>query len=300
MRVLVLGGGGMLGHKMFQTLSERFPDTWCTLRERRAVEPWSRVELFRGDRVLDGVDAMDLDAVDGLLAELRPDAVVNCIGVIKQRGSAKEAIPSLTINSLLPHRLAAAAARHGGRVVHFSTDCVFSGRRGGYTEDDFADAEDLYGRTKYLGEVAADNALTLRTSIIGRELRTHRSLLDWFLAQRGGRVQGFRGAWWSGVTTNHLSEVVADFLVRFPALSGVWQVASQKISKYELLLRLREAYGLEVEVEPSDAGAIDRSLSGERLEAETGYRCPPWEVLLPQLANDPTPYHRWLSTDEIP
>lgn len=294
MRVLVLGGGGMLGHKMFQTLSARFPDTWCTLRERRAEAPWSRVDLFRSDRVVDGVDAMELDRMDALVAELRPDAVVNCIGVIKQRGTAKEAVPSVTVNSLLPHRLAAAAARHGGRLVHFSTDCVFSGSRGGYAEDDFADAYDLYGRSKYLGEVADDNALTLRTSIIGRELRTHRSLLDWFLAQKGKRISGYRKAWWSGVTTNHLSALVGDFLERHPALSGVWQVAAEKINKYDLLLRLKEAYALEVEVEPSDELVIDRSLSGERLAAETGYRSPSWEVLLGELASDPTPYARWL------
>lgn len=298
MRTLILGGAGMLGHKMFQTFAARDREnTWCTVREEPGDALLERVALFHSDRVIHGVDAMEIERVEALVADLRPDAVINCVGVIKQRGAAKEAIPSITINSLLPHRLAAAAGRHGGRLVHFSTDCVFSGRRGDYRESDAPDAEDLYGRSKLLGEAADENALTLRTSIIGRELRTHRSLLDWFLSQRGKRINGFRRVWWSGVTTNHLAELVAGFLERHPDLSGVYQLAGRKINKYDLLLRLREAYGVEVEVVPEDESVLDRSLVGERLREATGYEPPEWEVLLAQLASDPTPYDRWLSKD---
>jgi dTDP-4-dehydrorhamnose reductase len=294
MRTLILGGAGMLGHKMFQTFSERYPETtWCTVREEAGDPLLERVDLFRSDRVVRGVDAMRIDALEGLVGELRPDAVINCIGVIKQRGAAKEAIPSITVNSLLPHGRGAAAARHGGRLVHFSTDCVFSGRKGDYRESDAPDAEDLYGRSKLLGEASDENALTLRTSIIGRELRTHRSLLDWFLSQAGGRVSGYRRVWWSGVTTNHLSELVASFLERHPDLSGVYQLAGRKINKYDLLLALREAYGVEVEVVPDDQAVLDRSLVGERLREATGYEPPAWDALLADLAADPTPYDRW-------
>lgn len=295
MRILVLGGAGMLGHRMVQTLSARFPDTWCTVREPAGDPLLERVELLRGERVLPGVDVADLDRVDGLLGELRPDVVVNCVGVIKQRGAAKEAIPSITINSLLPHRLAAAAARHGGRVVHFSTDCVFSGARGDYREDDVADATDLYGRSKLLGEVADENALTLRTSIIGRELRHHRSLLDWFLAQRGRTIHGYTRTFWSGVTTPYLSRLVLELIERFPGLSGLWQVAGRKIAKHDLLVALRAAYGIDdIEIVPDDRAVLDRSLVDERFRAETGIETPGWEVLLPELAADPTPYHRWV------
>ncbi|MGA2988810.1 MAG: sugar nucleotide-binding protein, partial [Terriglobia bacterium] len=147
----------------------------------------------------------DFNALEATLSALRPDYVVNCVGVIKQRTEAISPIPSITINSLLPHKLAQMAARWGGRIIHFSTDCVFSGKRGWYTEEDPSDAEDLYGRSKFLGEVVVANALTLRTSIIGRELVEHRSLLDWFLAQNHKTVHGYRRVIYSGVTTNYLA-----------------------------------------------------------------------------------------------
>jgi dTDP-4-dehydrorhamnose reductase len=291
LKVLVLGAGGMLGHKMVQTLSARFPETWCTLWGSKAAERWRRIPALQTDRCLDGVDVTEWPRLEALLGDLRPDAIVNCVGVIKQRPEAERPIPSIAINALLPHRLAEAAARWNGRLVHFSTDCVFSGRRGGYTEADASDAEDLYGRSKSLGEVAsAANALTLRTSIIGRELENHQSLLDWFLLCGLDKVQGFRRVWWSGVTTNHLADLVGDILDSHPTLAGLFQVSSGRISKYELLCRVRDGYGLAVEVVPDDGPVNDRSLLGAKLEGAIGYRCPPWEQLIAQVVSDPTPY----------
>lgn len=292
MRVLVLGGEGMLGHKMVQTLAARFPDTWCTLRGRKDA-PWlACVAELRTERVIENVDAMDVAAIEALLQSHQPDVVVNCIGVIKQRVEAAAAIPSITINALLPHRLAAAVEAWGGRLIHFSTDCVFSGRKGHYTEDDPSDAVDLYGKSKSLGEVAASNALTLRTSIIGRELQHHTSLLDWFLLGGHRSVRGFREVYWSGVTTNHLAGVVADLMERHPRLSGLLQVSSGRISKYDLLCLLRDGYGLAIAVEPDDGPREDRSLDGSRFSAATGYRCPAWPRLIQELVGDPTPYAR--------
>jgi dTDP-4-dehydrorhamnose reductase len=158
---------------MFQMLRERFAGTFCTVREDIRKPPFDRVELLQGDEVVPGVNVTHFPALGAALSAFRPQFLVNCVGVIKQREEAVSPIPSITINSLLPHKLAQMAARWGGRVIHFSTDCVFSGERGGYLEGDFSDAEDLYGKTKYLGEVTAANALTLRTSIIGRELSEH-------------------------------------------------------------------------------------------------------------------------------
>jgi dTDP-4-dehydrorhamnose reductase len=218
---------------------------------------------------------------------------VNCIGVIKQRAEAQSPIPSITINALLPHRIAETLAGWGGRLIHFSTDCVFSGRRGHYSETDPSDAEDLYGRSKFLGEAAGPNALTLRTSIIGRELDHHKSLLDWFLLGRHVRVSGFTNVWWSGVTTNHLADVVADLTDRHQSLSGLYQVSSGRISKFELLCHLRDGYGLQIEVEPDDGLVNDRSLDGSRFAAATRYQCPPWERLITQLVSDPTPYESY-------
>src|ERR1019366_7062631 len=240
-KVMVLGGAGMLGHKMFQALRKRCAATFCTIREDIRKPPFDRVELLLGDDVIPGVDVTDFPALDAILSAFRPEYVVNCGGVIKQRAEAVSPIPSITINSLLPHKLAQMAAHWGGRVIHFSTDCIFSGKRRGYTEEDHSDAEDLYGKTKFLGEVAVANALTLRTSIIGRELTEHRSLLDWFLAQNHKTVHGYRRAIYSSVTTNHLAELVASIIQEHPELNGIYQVASEPIPKYALLGLLRDA-----------------------------------------------------------
>lgn len=295
MRVLITGGAGMLGHKMFQVLRERFAGTLCTVREDIGKPPFDHVELLQGNDVIPGVDVTDFPAVEAILSAFRPEYVVNCVGVIKQRAEAVSPIPSITINSLLPHKLAQMVARWGGRVIHFSTDCVFSGKRGGYTEDDPSDAEDLYGKTKFLGEVAAANALTLRTSIIGRELTEHCSLLDWFLAQNHNTVRGYRRVIYSGVTTNYLAELVAAIIQEHSGLHGLYQVASEPTSKYDLLCLLREAYRMELRIEPDDLEVSDRSMRCDRLREAIDYKCPPWPVLARQLAEDDTPYEKWIA-----
>jgi dTDP-4-dehydrorhamnose reductase len=293
MKVLVLGATGMLGHKMFQLLRRRFPNTFCTIRGDSDDECLRRVELFQEGNVISHVTAEDFPALEELLRNQRPQTVVNCIGVIKQRPEAKDAIPCCMLNTVLPHRLAALCAEWGGRLIHFSTDCVFSGKRGGYVEDDTSDAGDLYGTTKYLGEVIAGNVITLRTSIIGRELIHRQSLLEWFLSQNQMQVLGYRRALYSGVTTNHLAGVVGDLIEFFPGLSGLYQVVSQTISKHDLLCLLREAYALNIEIVPDEAFVCDRSLQGDKFRRATGYRCPPWPELIANLASDRTPYKDW-------
>jgi dTDP-4-dehydrorhamnose reductase len=292
-KVVVLGGAGMLGHKLFQVLRERFPGTIATTREDVRVPPLSGVTLLAGSDVFSGVDVNDFDALRARLQKLAPDVIVNCVGVIKQRDEATMAIPSITLNALFPHRLAEAAAAWGGRIIHFSTDCVFSGQRGSYREEDASDADDLYGRSKFLGEVATPNAITLRTSIIGRELTEHRSLLDWFLSQRGKKVRGFRKVIYSGITTNEMANVVSLIISSFPKLSGLFQIVSDPISKHDLLLLIREAYGLQVDVEPDDQEVSDRSMCGEKFHKATGWRSPSWPEMVGTLAADPTPYGRW-------
>jgi dTDP-4-dehydrorhamnose reductase len=291
---MVLGGAGMLGHKMFQVLGERFDRVFCTVREDVRKPPFEQVELLQGNNVVSGVDVTDFPALEAILSAFHPEFVVNCVGVIKQRAEAVSPIPSITINSLLPHKLAQMAAHWGGRVVHFSTDCVFSGKRGEYTEEDHSDAKDLYGKTKFLGEVAVANALTLRTSIIGRELTEHRSLLDWFLAQNHKTVRGYRKVIYSGVTTNHLADLVASIIQDHPGLNGLYQVASDPISKYDLLCLLREVYQLDVLIEPDDLEVSDRSMKCDRLREAIAYKCPAWPVLAHQLAQDNTPYEKWI------
>jgi dTDP-4-dehydrorhamnose reductase len=293
--ILLLGGGGMLGHKVFQRLRRDFPDACCTLHGAAGSGPADAIPLFQGRHVFRGVDVLQTEGLQALLWRLRPDVIVNCVGVIKQSPLASSAIPSIRINALLPHELAALSAEWGGRVIHFSTDCVFSGRRGAYTESDVSDAEDMYGRTKFLGEVAGPNALTLRTSIIGRELTRHHSLLDWFLSQNRRSVRGFTRAMYSGVTSNHLAGIVAGLIADGLPITGLYQVASQPISKYELLTLIRGAYQLDIEIVADDTVACDRTMSGARFDVATGHRCPSWDELVAELAADPTPYQEWLA-----
>jgi dTDP-4-dehydrorhamnose reductase len=202
-------------------------------------------------------------------------------------------VPSIRTNALLPHELSEICGRRGARLIHFSTDCIFSGQRGNYGEDDVADAMDIYGRTKFLGEVTSPNAITLRTSIIGRELIHSQSLLEWFLAQNHRRIFGYRRALYSGVTTNRLADVVGDLIEKEPHLNGLYQVTGQTVSKFELLTLLREAYQLDVEILPDDQFVCDRSMRGDKFRAATGYLSPPWPELAAELASDETPYHEW-------
>lgn len=288
-RLLILGGAGMLGHKVWQRLSLRF-DARVTLRAPAAEYPRG---LFDPERVIQGVDVMDLDSLDTLIAGERPDVVVNCVGIIKQLPQAHDAIPSITINSLLPHRLGAACAKAGARLFHISTDCVFSGRQGMYRESDQSDAEDLYGRSKFLGEVSGPGALTLRTSIIGRELRATSGLVEWFLKNRGGQVDGYEKAIFSGLTTLQLADLIGDLIEHHPALTGLYQVSTEPIDKLALLNLLNEAYGANVIIRPSSAVRIDRSLDSSRFREATGWSPEPWPALVAAMAADPTPYDEW-------
>ncbi len=291
--ILVLGGSGMLGHKMFQVLGSRFPSTKCSLSSSTVDPVLERTGFFPPERVVLGLDMMDCRVLKSVLVQEKPDVLVNCVGVIKQRQEAHDPILSLSINSLLPHLLADYCEPWGGRVIHFSTDCVFSGRDGGYTEKSPSDAEDLYGKSKYLGEVHGANALTLRTSIIGHELKRFTSLLEWFLAQKGKVISGYRRVIYSGVTTNYLARVVGDLIQSHPDLTGLFQVAGRPVTKYDLLCLVRQAYGMDMVIEPEDVTVSDRSLAGDRFEAATGLKTPDWPELVAELSAEYPRYQVW-------
>jgi dTDP-4-dehydrorhamnose reductase len=290
MRVLIIGGAGMLGHKAYQLFRRRF-DTWTT--DLLGYNNYARYDIYDPDRFVGGVDVSNFDSVVRAVADVKPDVVFNCVGIIKQLKAAKDPIVSLVINSLFPHRLANLCRAGGIRMIHMGTDCAFSGRKGGYTESDVSDAYDLYGRTKYLGEVGAPGCLTVRTSIIGRELTTSNALVEWFLGNKGGKVRGYKKAIYSGLTTIALANVVADILEKHPNLSGMYHVASRPISKFDLLCLINEIYGLNVQIEPDDEFACDRSLDGSRFCKETGFNPPTWAEMVAEMHHDPTPYHLW-------
>jgi dTDP-4-dehydrorhamnose reductase len=283
MKVLILGGSGMLGHKLSQVLAERF-DTLATVRGSFAVG------VYYPRRIVCGVSAEDFETVEKALIANEPDVVVNCIGIVKQDEAAKDRYQSIAINSLFPHQLARACGARDIRLIHLSTDCVFSGRRGNYKEDDVSDAEDIYGRTKWLGELDYDHSLTIRTSMIGRELRGSHGLIEWFLSQRGKRVRGFKRAIFSGFTTVALSETIGNIIANGDQLHGVWHVAAEPINKFELLSLVKQAFQMDIEIEPDESFVCDRSLDDSRFRARTGFTPPSWEQMIDRMARDTTPY----------
>lgn len=280
MRILILGGDGMLGHQLLRHFSGRH-DVRVTLRLGR--EAYEMHRLFQSGTAFYGVDVASAEALLPVIAEFSPEVVVNAVGIVKQRAEAKEVIPSLEINSLLPHRLALLCRTVGARLIHFSTDCVFSGRRGNYRETDQPDAEDLYGRTKLLGEVSESHCLTLRTSMIGPELSRKTGLLEWFLSQRGKTVKGFTKAIFSGFPTSELAHIVELVLMKVPAIHGLYHVAAEPISKYDLLNLIRDRFDLPVTIERDTTFECDRSLDASRFHRDTGYKPPAWEAMIDNL-----------------
>ena len=280
MRVLILGVTGMLGNAMFRVLSE--DSSLTVFGSARSDSATRHFKENLHQQIVCGVDVEHYDSVVRLFGNVRPDVVINCIGLVKQVSDVENPLQAIPINTLLPHRLAALCKVVGARLVHISTDCVFSGAKGNYQETDFPDANDLYGRSKFLGEVDYPNSITLRTSIIGHELSGKRSLIGWFLEQHGP-VKGYTRAIFSGLPTVELSRVVRDVVLSHPKLSGLYHVAALPISKYELLKLVANLYGKTIEILPDDKLEIDRSLNADGFRIATGYVAPQWNELLKRM-----------------
>ena len=277
-KILILGVSGMLGSAAYRLFARS--EGWQVVGAARSLVSLDQLPRSPNARLVGEFNIHDRDRIIQLLGAEKPDLVLNCIGVIKQLALAKDPLASIEINALFPHRLAQYCALSKARLIQISTDCVFNGKGHMYRETDFADAEDLYGRTKYLGEVDYPNAVTLRTSIIGHEIGKTLSLVDWFLSQRGPLVKGYTHAIYTGLPTMELARVVRDVVAPRPDLHGLWQVASAPIDKFSLLSLIAKAYGKGVTVIPDDSVRIDRSLDGSRFERETGYKVPDWPALV--------------------
>ncbi len=290
-KILILGGGGTLGHKLWQHLSLKFTDTFVSIRKNRSF--YAKCGLFTGPNVIDGLDLRDFMRLNEVLNDIKPSVIVNCAGVTLRSKEALDKNSTISLNALLPHRLAEWCSHSGARLIHFSTVCVFDGKTGGYTEDSLPDARDLYGMTKALGDVSAPFALTLRSSFIGREIFGGNELLEWFLAQKGKKIKGFTKALFTGLTTNRLAELVGDLIGKHPALNGLYHVSSETLSKYELLKLMKEAYKLDVAIESDDSFECRRDLKGARFEKAAGFICPPWKQLMAEMAADKTSYSDW-------
>ncbi len=290
MKILILGASGMIGHKLWHKLSLRFDDVYAVIHRKR--EHFSRTGLLNSDRVFDCINVEHFHFLDELMKDLCPQVILNCIGITKRHPESDDPIRCLTLNSLLPHRLAKWGERNGARIFQFSTDCVFDGKTGSYTDVSPPSAIDLYGRTKALGEIHGKNALTLRTSAIGRELTSFTELLEWFLAQRGKTVKGFCNAMYTGVTTLFLSTVVGDIIEFHPSLNGIYQLAGPVISKFDLLCLARDVFDLDIEVIPDKEFVCNRTLIGSRFESATGIVAPSWAEMMHELFIDGDVYNR--------
>lgn len=286
--VLILGGSGMLGHKLWLNFRDRF-NAYVTLRQ--PLSEYAHLNLFDPKKSFDNVDVKSNENLLRVLEKIKPNVIINCIGIVKQVPAAKDPILSIKINSLLPHELEKMAKIYGAKLIHISTDCIFEGGKGNYTEEEPSRADDLYGLTKLLGEVSSPPTLTLRTSIVGRELARHLGLLEWFLSRkRGQKVSGYTKAIFSGFTTQVLAQTLAWIITSHRDLTGIYHLSSFPISKYELLKKLQKVFNLDIEIVPFDDFHCDRSLNGSHFNSATGFTPPNWDAMIQGLKKEDSFY----------
>jgi dTDP-4-dehydrorhamnose reductase len=281
MKLLILGATGMLGHILWEEARTRPIDAYATIRRT----PPGLEEFFPRDRVVIGVDAERYETVNAALNELHPNIVLNCIGVVKQSSEINDPIKTININSLFPHVLSRNCQKLGIRLVHMSTDCVFSGKRGLYKESDQPDPTDFYGQSKLMGEPTGESTLTIRTSMFGPELGKRQGLLEWFLAQKEGTVRGFANAVFSGFYTRSLADLILD-IVSQHSVSGLRHLSAEPISKLVLLEKVRDACRLPIHIVPDESVRMDRSLDATMIRNECHIQVPSWDAMIDMLAGD--------------
>jgi dTDP-4-dehydrorhamnose reductase len=275
-KILILGGNGMLGNTLARVLAKNKSfEVFSTLRSMKLTS------FFLGQDInfLNSADILDDKTLEDIFLHVRPNVVINCIGLVKQKDVSADSILNISVNSLLPHKISKLCGSYDSRFIHISTDCVFSGRKGNYRESDLPDPTDLYGKSKLLGEVSNPYSLTLRTSIIGHEINTKFGLLEWFLSQ-DNTCYGYEKAIFSGLPTVILSRFIEKVITNHMNLNGVYHVSSKPISKYDLLLLLASAYRKVVEIKPTNEHVIDRSLDCSLISSITGYKPMEWNEMI--------------------
>jgi dTDP-4-dehydrorhamnose reductase len=277
--VLVLGSTGMLGSTMLRYFQSC--DRYKVLGTSRRIDVPESLKSS-GDLILRGVDVENPDILENILDKHRPAVVINCVGLVKQLDSSADPLQAMAINSIFPHRLNHLCQIFGTRLILISTDCVFDGELGMYTEADWPNALDLYGRSKLLGEVSNSSAITLRTSIIGHEIGKSHSLLEWFLGQTS-EVKGFRKAIFSGLPTIELSRVIHDYVIPNSELNGLYHVSSKPINKFDLLSLIASHYQKEISIIPDDDFIIDRSLNSSKFAFEAGFKANSWPDMIGEM-----------------
>ena len=288
MKVCVLGAGGLLGHMLIRVLGKS-NDVYGSTREvRSSSSPLAR--FLPQDKWIDEIDASNSESINRVFGFEDFDVVINCIGLIKQRNSQVSDGEMMAVNAEFPHQLAQVANSHGTRVIHISTDCVFSGSKGNYVESDEPDPVDVYGKSKLLGELNDAQNLTLRTSHIGRELTVRKSFIEWLLKHKGGRVDGYSHAIYSGLTTQELSRLISVLLHTNLGITGMFHVSSQPISKLEIINKLNELLNLQVAVTSDSSVQINRSLNSDKFQRATGLTPNNWDQMLSEFCKDQKSY----------
>lgn len=290
MRILILGCNGMLGHRLFLELKKNH-EVFGTIRENK--EKLIKFKGFDENKIIPNCDVRNLVSLEKIVNEINPEIIFNCVGIIKQVDESHDPISCIEINALFPHRLAKMFSG-GRRIIHFSTDCVFDGLKGNYSENEHPNATDLYGMTKALGEVQNNkNFLTIRTSIIGRELDPKGSLIDWFLSQEGKEVKGFTNAIYTGLPTQTLSKIIENYILPNKTLFGLYHISSSPINKFELLNLVREEFKNNIKILPFNEFKIDRSLDSSHFSKKTGFKAPPWNDLVKEINIDSPLYKNY-------
>jgi len=287
--ILVFGSSGMLGHMIVRVLSPHHHVVGTTSSKYDKQSPLTRI--LSEDNWIDQVDVRNLSTVEEAIRGTKPDVVINCVGMIKQKMDAENYVDAIQINSLFPHQLAGICLKSNARLIHFSTDCVFQGTPGIKRLSDTPNATDLYGLSKLLGEVTYEPCLTLRTSIVGRQIFGSESLFEWAISQRGTTVSGYRNAIYTGLTTNRLCQIVKNLVEDFPNLSGLFQVASSPISKFELISKINNLLQLNLCVEPNTNFYCDRTLDGTDFSKLTNIDIPSWDDMLNEFTIDQNFYN---------
>ena len=227
---------------------------------------------------------IDIESKEKLIEKIKsikPDYVINCIGWIKQKKIDKK--NAYNVNSQFPLFLSQLALVLNFKLIHISTDCVFSGLKGNYLDNDHKDAKDLYGLSKNLGEIKNDNTCTLRTSIIGPEIGLNKfGLLEWFLSQKV-KIQGYDKVIFSGLTTLELSKLISRCLFKKALYNQILNVSSKPISKYNLLKNIKKIFKKDIIIERSNKIKLNRSLNSKKFKKITGYKCPSWKKMINEM-----------------
>jgi len=279
-KVLILGGSGMLGHVLVNSFSSDF-NLWCTVRNKS--EKLLKALNVDKDKIIDNIDIENFEKLYDLISEIKPDVIVNCIGIVKQVSDAKNINKSLLVNSLLPNYLKLLSNFHNFRLIHISTDCVFSGNKGNYKEEDICDASDIYGKTKILGEINQNNCLTLRTSFIGPEIETNNGLLNWFINNDSNEVSGYKNALFSGFTSIELSKIIKRIIMDYKNISGIYHLSSSPINKFDLLNLINEIFGLGKNIIPLEEPSINRSLNSNKIKKILNFDFLTWKNMIEEL-----------------